>query len=172
MAAKKALRQTTLDGKAYVERNRLGQEVKRAPMNPGDYTLCVFGAQDLDDEAWVHAQLDDVVARDRRGRFPVQVICPYAGRGVPVAAESWAVARGLAARAVTADDYLVKWPRNEFDRLAYLRRDEDLIDLADVVVALWRKEQRMTPAVVAWADNLGKLARNVSYEKRQEADDE
>jgi hypothetical protein len=152
--------QTTLDGSEYVERNRLGQPVERVKkQQPGDYVLGVFGSQRLNATDWVVERLDAFVQRNRE-RAPLQVVVGT-GKGVPASAVVWARKRNIPVRILDASpDYLEKWPRKQFDRLALARRDEDLLDLADVVVTFWEHQQKTTPAIITRADHFGKLTRN------------
>lgn len=150
--------QQTLDGSPYVERNRLGLPMNRIEKRcDHDYVLGVFGPTHLNDAAWVRCQLDQFVMRYRQGILPQQIVV-HDGRGVLEATVNWARKREIPVRVVSSIPYKKKWPISEFGRLVYARyRDTDILDLVDVVVALWGRRPKKTPAVVALADAHGKL---------------
>jgi hypothetical protein len=165
----KRTRQTTLDQTPYVERNRLGEMVVRKPKaNAADYTLCVLGSSQLKESAWILAQLEDVVKKEKRGRYPHEVLLNGIGK-VSRVVSVWAYQHDIPMRTISVEPgYLQKWPKKEHGNLAYQRRDEDLIEQADCLVALWLKPTRTLPAIVARAADLNKLLRYETFEKAEE----
>lgn len=153
-----SLRQTTLDGFPYIERDRVGRPVERIKKTQkGDYVLAVFGSRKIPPgNEWIFSALDDYVARKRRGVKPIQLVIedPF---GVSAIAEDWAMANDIPVRVVSAKPaYYEKWPYAEFQHTALARRDEDMLDLADVVVSFWERKPLRNPSIVDRADQLGK----------------
>ena len=159
------LRQTTLDGTPYRELNRVNQPVVRvAKAHAEDYVLLVSGSRSIADDEWVARQLDRYVRRQRRGRMPIQLLHGESP-GVDAAAVRWALDRNVAIGTLSVHPlYIQKWPRAEHGPyLAYDRRDCDLVDLADSVVALWDGKSGGTRRTKEYATQQGKLALEVLY---------
>jgi hypothetical protein len=137
----KALRQSTLTGKPYVERDRIGRAVVRPPKNtPSDYSLLVIGRQKActDEEiVYVLDELQSYITREARCIVPRTLLISGDAVGAAKAAEDWAWVQPVPVPVVTKslkDGYVQRWPLNSKSRAAVLNRDRDLIDLADVVL--------------------------------------
>lgn len=165
----KRLRQSTLDGTPFVERDRLGQTIDRRPRtSAAEYVLSVIGSRVLTNAAWVHRTLDDFVAREARGNLPLELVVSDQ-RGAPRHAAAWALAKGVPTRVVALDDgYRDRWPRSEFGFLASEKRDRDLVDRADRVLLLWERAPPRQAPIERYADEHGKLARSSHYRKRSD----
>jgi hypothetical protein len=159
------LRQTTLDGNAYVERDSLGRPVVRpVKRRTEDYILLVTGSRSINDDAWVFARLDTFVQGKRRGVMPMLLVHGDA-IGVDKASGRWATEHAIPVKVynVKTEGYVDKWPRKENGNAAYARRDQDMVDFADAVVALWDGESSGTRLTYEYAERHGKFEQLFAY---------
>lgn len=155
---KRTLKQTTLDGMPFVDRDRLGRPVRCLPKpTQEDYVLMIAGSRSIKDAPWVFSQLNAFVEKEKRGRLPVSVI--HGGSvGVDTLGEYWAQEKQIPIHRFDAmQEYLKKWPVKEFHWLGYEKRDQDLVDLSDTVIVLWDGKSSGSSKVAAYAESQGKL---------------
>lgn len=118
---------------------------------PAPYSLCISGSREIRDRRLVFNLIDLILSQ--QPSMPTKI---YHGgaQGVDTLAGQWARVRGIPVVVMRPD--FERWGRGSISR-AYLKRDEELVDAADRVLAIWNGKSRGTLYTFRYAQKRGKL---------------
>jgi predicted Rossmann-fold nucleotide-binding protein len=113
--------------------------------------LAITGSRAITDKDWVYAQLDNLLTELPR---KPNVVLSGGANGVDTICAEWAADRGI--DFVLFKPYHLLDNKARFETKYFFTRNRQLVDNADLVVALWNSVSNGTKHTITYAERKGK----------------